>query len=147
MKTNGANGKGELDRRTVEEIEAFLQDRRAKLHEAVRNQVTHRRTTEAGRTADATAWATETLHDEIQFALMARQSRQVAQIDAALERLARGEYGLCHDCEAFIGLPRLRALPFAQRCSACQTAAELRARRAGAAGASRERLAIPVEAA
>lgn len=123
----GTNGK--LDRRTTKEIEGFLTARQAQLREAVRTVVTRRRATESGRTADTASWATQTLEDEIQVVLMDRQSRQAAQIEAALERLARGEYGFCHDCSEFIGVPRLRALPFAQRCSRCQAHAERRSLR------------------
>jgi DnaK suppressor protein len=145
MSVERTRANGKLDSRAVEEIRRFLAERRAKLQTAVRTQVSERRSTEAGRAADTTVWATESLHDEIHFTLMDRQSRQVAQIDAALERLARGEYGHCHDCEEFIGLPRLRAMPFAQRCSRCQSAHEARLRRGGIT--ARERLAIPLEAA
>jgi DnaK suppressor protein len=120
--------KERLDRRTAKELEQFLKVRQAQLKDAVRSVVTERRTTEANRTADVTVWATDTLNDEIQMALMDRQTRQLAQIDAAIERLARGQYGFCHDCEDFIGLPRLKALPFAPRCRACQTRAERKAR-------------------
>jgi DnaK suppressor protein len=129
MKSTNGNGHGKLDARATAEIERFLKARQAQLQESVRNTVTQRRTTEASRTADVTSWATETLNDEIEVALMDRHSRQVAQIQAALERLARDEYGICHDCGEFIGLPRLRAMPFAHRCSPCQSRAELRARR------------------
>ncbi|MBI4609310.1 MAG: TraR/DksA family transcriptional regulator [Candidatus Rokubacteria bacterium] len=69
-------------------------------------------------------WASDTLEDEMQVALVDRLSQQVTQIDAALERLTRREYGICHDCDEFIGLARLKALPFAQRCTRCQTRAE-----------------------
>lgn len=117
-----------LDRQTVKEIERFLKDKHAQLKESVRSAMTERSTNGAGRCADSAAWATETLHDEIQVALMDRQSRQVAEIEAALERLGRQEYGLCQDCGEFIGLARLRALPFAQRCRPCQSRAELSAR-------------------
>lgn len=117
-----------LDRKAVKDIEQFLKAKHAQLQESVRSVVSERRASEAARTADITVWATNTLHDEIQMALMDRQSRQVAQIEAALERLARGEYGICHDCEEFIGLARLKALPFAQRCSACQTRVERKSR-------------------
>ena len=120
--------KERLDRRTVKEIEQFLKARHAQLKETVRSVVSERRSTEAGRSADVTVWATETLNDEIQVALMDRHSRQVAQIEAALERLARGNYGICHDCEEFIGLARIKALLFAIRCSACQSRAERKAR-------------------
>jgi DnaK suppressor protein len=127
-----------LDRRTTRELEQFLKTKQSQLKEAVRSVVSERRSTEAGRNADVSTWASETLNDEIQVALMDRQSRQVAQIDAALDRLARGEYGFCHDCTEFIGVPRLKALPFAHRCSACQARAERRARQMSPAAASRE---------
>jgi DnaK suppressor protein len=129
MSTADGNGNGKLDPRAALEIERFLKARQAQLSESVRNRVTERRTTEASRYADVTSSATETLNDEIAVTLVEGHSRQVAQIEAALDRLARGEYGICHDCAEFIGLPRLRALPFAQRCASCQGRAELRARR------------------
>ena len=149
MKTNGRTGKArdKLDRRAEQEIERFLKAKHAQLRESVRNLVAQRRATEAIRTADPTSWATETLNDEIEVALADRHSRQAAQIEAALERLHRGEYGNCHDCGGFIGLPRLRALPFAQRCSACQSRAELRARREETRGDAGIPVGVPIEAA
>lgn len=119
-----------LDRRTMKEIERFLKERRAELRESVRSQLAQRFANGTTRPADALAWATETLHDEIEVALMDRHGQQVAQIEAALERLGRREYGICRDCHEFIGLARLRALPFAQRCMACQSREEFRASRA-----------------
>jgi DnaK suppressor protein len=73
--------------------------------------------------------AAETLHTEIQVALMDRRTQQAMQIQDALARLADGRYGFCQECDDFIGVPRLRALPFAQRCRDCQGQAERRARR------------------
>ncbi len=43
-----------------------------------------------------------------------------ATVQEALRRLATGEYGLCKMCGQHIALARLRALPFAVRCLACQ---------------------------
>ncbi len=47
------------------------------------------------------------------------------QLDEALRRLDEGLYGLCEECGAPIGEGRLKALPFARRCIACQEKAEL----------------------
>ena len=41
-------------------------------------------------------------------------------VNEALLRLERGEYGLCARCEAPIPPKRLRALPWARYCVACQ---------------------------
>jgi RNA polymerase-binding transcription factor len=52
------------------------------------------------------------------------QRREIAMIDAALARLARGEYGVCVDCETDIDPRRLAVLPFALLCTDCATRRE-----------------------
>lgn len=44
---------------------------------------------------------------------------ELDEIDAALERLAQGRYGLCQSCGGPIGHQRLRAIPEARFCMAC----------------------------
>jgi DnaK suppressor protein len=121
--------KDRLDRRSVKEIERFLKERYAKLKQSLRSVMTGRFADEARRSAASAAKAIETLRDEIQVAVMDSRSRELVQIETALERLRRRDYGICYDCEEFIGLARLRALPFAERCTPCQSQAELQARR------------------
>ncbi|MBZ0168883.1 MAG: TraR/DksA family transcriptional regulator [Kofleriaceae bacterium] len=41
-------------------------------------------------------------------------------MDAAIQRHKAGTYGHCAGCGEEIPLPRLQALPFAQRCAPCQ---------------------------
>jgi DnaK suppressor protein len=114
-----------LDRRTMKEIERFLKDKHTKLKESLRRLLTGCYPDKAHRSAASAAKAIETLRDEIQVAVVDNRSRQLAQIEAALERLSRRDYGICEDCAEFIGLARLRALPFAERCTPCQSHAEL----------------------
>ena len=45
------------------------------------------------------------------------------RIDDALVRLDAGQYGSCLECAREISERRLRALPFAVRCQACEDAA------------------------
>jgi DnaK suppressor protein len=118
-----------LDRRTTAELEQFLRDELARLQGTLRAGVEENRTSEIPSLTDIAAHATETLHTEMRVALMGRRTQQVVQIQDALERLAAGQYGYCQECDEFIGTPRLRALPFAQRCRDCQGQAERRARR------------------
>lgn len=121
--------KDRLDRRSVKEIERFLKDKHTKLKEALRSVLTGRYPGEARQSAASAAKAIETLRDEIQVAVVDSRSRELVQIETALERLGRREYGICDDCGEFIGLARLRALPFADRCTPCQSQAELQAKR------------------
>ena len=48
------------------------------------------------------------------------RAETLARIDEALARLDAGQYGLCFDCAGEIAERRLRALPFAVRCQACE---------------------------
>jgi RNA polymerase-binding transcription factor DksA len=52
-------------------------------------------------------------------ALLDDARRQVADLDAALERAAAGDYGRCESCGRPIGEERLAALPETTRCIEC----------------------------
>ena len=60
----------------------------------------------------------------MQAALVDRASRELIQVNAALELLRARRYGLAGTAADFIGLARLRTLPFAQRCRPCQEGME-----------------------
>ena len=57
-------------------------------------------------------------------ALLEQAEANVAEIDAALERLANGEYGRCESCRNEIGDARLDALPMTRMCVGCAEASE-----------------------
>jgi DnaK suppressor protein len=124
-----------LDRRTTQELERFLRAELTRLQGSLRAVVEENRSTETTSLTDMSVHAADTLHTEIQVTLVARRTEQIVQIQDALARLAEGRYGFCQDCDEFIGVPRLRALPFAQRCRDCQGQAEWRARRESAIAA------------
>ncbi len=46
-------------------------------------------------------------------------------IEAALQRIQAGHYGICQDCGASIDINRLSAYPTARRCIDCKQAFEL----------------------
>ncbi len=41
-------------------------------------------------------------------------------VDAALERIESGNYGICQQCGCQIPVDRLDAIPYAERCIACE---------------------------
>ena len=75
----------------------------------------------AGDLVDA---ALDTAQDEISSQLAEVESRELANIKVALERIKEGTYGLCENCDAKIPLARLQALPYATTCIQCQREAE-----------------------
>jgi len=56
----------------------------------------------------------------IGFSVLTLTSRTVQGIERALQRLETGEFGACSGCRCRISDARLRAMPFAALCLACQ---------------------------
>jgi RNA polymerase-binding transcription factor DksA len=54
-------------------------------------------------------------------ALKAQLSSRLADVDAALDRIKAGVYGICEACKGPIGEARLEALPEATLCVACKS--------------------------
>jgi RNA polymerase-binding protein DksA len=52
---------------------------------------------------------------------------QIQMIDAAIERMDEGTYGICQRCGQQIQVERLEALPFAAYCITCQSHLEQQA--------------------
>ncbi|MCA9173264.1 MAG: TraR/DksA family transcriptional regulator [Planctomycetales bacterium] len=69
---------------------------------------------------DVVDFALDSAQDEISSQLAEVESRELSQIDGALERIREGRYGLCEICNKPIPLARLQALPYAQSCINCQ---------------------------
>ena len=63
----------------------------------------------------------ETLRNSIQNA----EYEEFVMIEAALKSIEDGTYGICRDCDQEISEKRLKYYPNAQRCLACQEAAEI----------------------
>lgn len=49
-----------------------------------------------------------------------QQLRELKEIDAAIERMEDGSYGICAMCDEKIAIGRLRAKPFAKYCTPCR---------------------------
>ena len=73
---------------------------------------------------DVVDFALDSAQDEISSQLAEVESRELANIEKALERMREGSYGLCEGCNNSIPAPRLQALPYATFCIQCQREAE-----------------------
>jgi len=83
------------------------------------------------RMADTDDWAAADAMAHQDIALVSRDLAELAEVEAAIARLADGSYGECSDCGLTIPPARLVAYPTARRCVACQEAAEAARRRTG----------------
>jgi DnaK suppressor protein len=61
---------------------------------------------------------------ELNLLLGTRERQKLDQIESALSRMEKGEYGFCEDCEENIPAGRLKAMPFATLCVKCKSERE-----------------------
>jgi RNA polymerase-binding protein DksA len=61
---------------------------------------------------------------DLRHAQIGRDVAELRQIEAALDRMEDGSYGVCSVCALDIAAARLQANPAAERCIVCQSAFE-----------------------
>jgi DnaK suppressor protein len=79
-------------------------------------------------TGDEADAANDGAQNELNTQLAALESRELVQIERAIELIRRGKYGVCEVCEQAIPIERLKALPFTPVCVTCQRLQEKLAR-------------------
>jgi len=57
---------------------------------------------------------------DFNVAQLDRHVQSLRDIEAALQRVRNGKYGVCTDCGDDVGFARLQAYPTAKRCIVCQ---------------------------
>ena len=93
----------------------------AELSEDVRKTRAERYGEVAGEVPDHGDESVASLIADLDQAELSRDVDELRGLEAAHERIAKGDYGVCVDCGRDIGFERLRAAPSAIRCIACQT--------------------------
>jgi DnaK suppressor protein len=73
---------------------------------------------------DSIDQATQSLDKEILFELSDNERKILRDIEAALRKMEKGTYGLCEHCKNIIEKKRIKALPSARYCMACQSGSE-----------------------
>ena len=61
---------------------------------------------------------------EFLLSLSNAERDELLQIDAAVKRVVKGEYGICQSCHKEIGKKRLAAIPWTPLCIDCQERSE-----------------------
>ena len=61
---------------------------------------------------------------ELALAFCHRTSRRLREVEDALRRIEKGDFGSCVDCDERIPAMRLTAIPWATRCVCCQETAD-----------------------
>ena len=102
----------------------ILVNRRDALRKALAGDMSLLNELRADTSGDVVDFAVDSANDEISSQLAEVESRELASIEKALERMRDGDYGACEACDKPIPLARLQALPYATLCIQCQRTAE-----------------------
>lgn len=107
----------ELSRRMSRRRDALL----AELREDLRKSRAEQFGELAGEVPDSGDQSVAALLADLDQADWSRDLDELRALDAARERIASGDYGICAECGRDIGVERLRANPTAVRCIDCQS--------------------------
>ncbi len=101
-------------------LRSILVRRRDALRNALAGDLTLLKELRSESPGDVMDAAYDSAQDEISSQLAEVESRELASIENALDRMKSGQYGLCEVCNSRIPMARLNALPYATMCIGCQ---------------------------
>jgi DnaK suppressor protein len=105
-------------------LRQILIRRREALRQALAGDLSLLKELRQQNSGDVIDAALDAAQDEISSQLAEVESRELTHIETALERMRKGDYGLCEGCGEAIPLARLQALPYATMCIQCQRESE-----------------------
>lgn len=109
------------------DLQAMLHDRQREIQSVLRHRVRHLPSDRPVGGLDEGEHAEADYQEHIEVALIQMKGETLQRIQEALVRLDAGKYGDCVECGGEIAEQRLRALPFAVRCRACEESCEQQA--------------------
>jgi DnaK suppressor protein len=98
----------------------MLHARRRETQDHVRARIRDGRTARPAPGGDDLDHSGAASQGDLELTLLQMRAETLVRIDAAHRRLDVGQYGFCAECAKAIAERRLRALPFAVRCQACE---------------------------
>jgi DnaK suppressor protein len=105
-------------------LRTMLESERTELLDAISHyevQARHKKPGLGNHMADD---GTEAFDQAASLALHRNEQALLSQVEAALARMDKGEYGSCERCGEEIDFARLKAIPYATLCIRCQQIAE-----------------------
>jgi RNA polymerase-binding transcription factor len=100
-------------------LRRMLSERRSEIQNQVQSRIRDGRADRPNGRDDLEV-SDDDIQGDLEFALLQMRAENLSRIDQALVRVEAGKYGSCFECEGEISERRLRALPFAVRCQACE---------------------------
>lgn len=111
----------------LKQLQGVLFDEKTKLlSKAEEFRVLHLQSHETGQ--DEAELSSNDINMNLAIELQERDRLALIRIDKALEKIDRGDFGVCESCSADIGLRRLMIQPLARLCVECMMEQEAESR-------------------
>jgi DnaK suppressor protein len=104
----------------IRKLENVLRRRRDALCRSISGEIEQVNPVDEHRIGDEADAALDAGFRDLYSGLVEAESRELANIEHALEQLDEGTYGTCEHCLRKIPIARLQALPYATTCVKCQ---------------------------
>jgi DnaK suppressor protein len=138
------NAEEQMTRKTIRlaALRQMLITRRREMEDEVHSRLHDSRSNAATDVRDEGEVADGHIQTELRMTVLQMRTQAAVSIDEALRRLDAGKYGACAECQQEITERRLRAMPFAVRCQACEQRREEAREQAGQIAGRRDSLSL-----
>ncbi len=120
-----------LSKEQLKQFRQLLITERAKLADEIRSLAQDASKSPREASGDLSAYtvhmadmAADTYEREVSMNIVSSEQELLYQVDDALKRLDDGSFGVCQQCSQPITMSRLKAVPYASLCIACQRTKE-----------------------
>jgi DnaK suppressor protein len=109
----------------IREMRKVLIERREQLRGGMEHSLGAYQSAPVAAKGDVSDLAADALDGDTALQLAESGSAEIAEVDAALEKIEDGTYGMCESCGGEIPWRRLEALPYATMCIECKRQQEV----------------------
>ena len=108
-----------MEKKKVKHFQSVLQEIRIEIVGGVEKSQNNGKNDEAEHMPDISDDAARAYDRKLQGDLEEQEWNKLKQVEAALEKVENGEYGICDQCEKKIPEARLEIIPYTEFCTQC----------------------------
>lgn len=108
-----------MEKKKVKYFQSVLQEIRIEIVGDVEKSQNNGKNDEAEHMPDISDDAARAYDKKLQGDLEEQEWNKLKQVEAALEKVKNGEYGICDQCEKKIPEARLKIIPYTEFCTQC----------------------------
>ena len=108
-----------MEKKKVKYFQSALQQIRIEIVGGVEKLQNNGKNDEAEHMPDISDDAARAYDRKLQGDLEEQEWNKLKQVEAALEKVENGEYGICNQCEKKIPEARLKIIPYTEFCTQC----------------------------